>query len=179
MLPNLGEARLAHAVKIASEFASDWDGIIGDHSSGASGLVEPNTRVVTSLGSSMTALEIISAEKIRRYLFDYMNAKVWSTVDMIATPTTSITAPAIQSNVLKFGESNTPLSVELLKYVFLGNFLGLPGISVPVGADESNMNMPVGFQLIGKHWGEDEILRVARAVEDTHQTSPPSDSAVL
>jgi Asp-tRNA(Asn)/Glu-tRNA(Gln) amidotransferase A subunit family amidase len=61
-IPNLGEARLAHAIKIASEFASEWDGVLG-HSK--SSLVEPNTRVVASLGSSMTALEIISAEKVR------------------------------------------------------------------------------------------------------------------
>jgi hypothetical protein len=60
-IPNLGEGRLAHAIKIATEFASEWDGVLG-HS--RSDLMEANTRVVASLGSSMTALEIISAEKV-------------------------------------------------------------------------------------------------------------------
>ena len=37
-----------------------------------------------------------------------------------------------------------PFQVELLKYVFLANFLGLPSLSVPVGFDESNNGMPIG-----------------------------------
>ena len=51
------------------------------------------------------------------------------------------------------------------RYIFLSNFLGMPSISVPVGVDKSNCNMPVGMQFLGSHWTEHDLLRLARACE--------------
>ena len=35
---------------------------------------------------------------------------------------------------------------RMMKYIFLGNLLGLPGISLPVGYDD-NTNLPIGLHL--------------------------------
>jgi aspartyl-tRNA(Asn)/glutamyl-tRNA(Gln) amidotransferase subunit A len=43
------------------------------------------------------------------------------------------------------------------------NLAGTCGISVPAGI--SGDGLPVGLQLIGKHFGEETILRVAHAFE--------------
>ena len=43
------------------------------------------------------------------------------------------------------------------------NMAGLPGISVPCGLDKNGM--PIGMQLIGKHFDEETIIRAAYAYE--------------
>jgi aspartyl-tRNA(Asn)/glutamyl-tRNA(Gln) amidotransferase subunit A len=44
------------------------------------------------------------------------------------------------------------------------NLAGLPGISVPAGLDASGL--PLGLQLIGKAFGEEELLRTAAVLEE-------------
>ena len=43
------------------------------------------------------------------------------------------------------------------------NLAGLPGIAVPAGLDAQGL--PLGLQLIGKPWGEAELLDAAYALE--------------
>jgi aspartyl-tRNA(Asn)/glutamyl-tRNA(Gln) amidotransferase subunit A len=53
------------------------------------------------------------------------------------------------------------------------NLAGVPGISVPCGV--SSENLPIGLQLIGRHFDEETILRVAHAYEqstDWHRRKP-------
>jgi aspartyl-tRNA(Asn)/glutamyl-tRNA(Gln) amidotransferase subunit A len=43
---------------------------------------------------------------------------------------------------------------------------GLPAVSVPVRAGEvDGVRLPTGVQLVGRAWGEADLLRVARALE--------------
>ncbi|KAE8779147.1 Glutamyl-tRNA(Gln) amidotransferase subunit A [Hordeum vulgare] len=53
---------------------------------------------------------------------------------------------------------------KLMQFIFAGNLLGLPAITVPVGHDKQGL--PIGLQLIGRPWGEAILLRVASAVEE-------------
>jgi aspartyl-tRNA(Asn)/glutamyl-tRNA(Gln) amidotransferase subunit A len=43
------------------------------------------------------------------------------------------------------------------------NVTGLPSVSVPCGFGQNHL--PVGFQVIGRPFGEARILRIARAYE--------------
>lgn len=43
------------------------------------------------------------------------------------------------------------------------NYLGLPALSVPIGVDSNNL--PVSIQLIGKPFGEPQLLALARQIE--------------
>ena len=54
-----------------------------------------------------------------------------------------------------------PGGAGIARYVFLGNYLGLPGVSVPVGFDRHNNDMPVGLMFSGPHWSEDRLLKLA------------------
>jgi Asp-tRNA(Asn)/Glu-tRNA(Gln) amidotransferase A subunit family amidase len=172
-IPHLNLGRLAHAVKISTEFGLMWDGALS-HPGEAKDLLEPNTRVTVGLGHSVTAVEALAADRLRGYVFEHVKA-IFREVDVIATPTTSLTAPKVAEGAKKYGESNTVLTVELTKYIFLGNWLGLPGMNCPIGFDATNNNMPVGFQIIGDHWGEDKVLRVAKSLESLHPWVPPRD----
>ena len=60
-------------------------------------------------------------------------------------------------------KTQDPLSMYLCDVLTLGgNLAGLPGISVPCGTSE---DLPVGLQVLGPQWGENLVLRVARAYE--------------
>lgn len=83
--------------------------------------------------------------------------KAFETCDVLATPTAPTTA-------WKLGEKNDdPLAMYLSDIDTIAvNMAGLPGIVVPAGAVDG---LPVGLQLIGPAFGEDVLLRAARAVE--------------
>jgi len=84
-------------------------------------------------------------------------AKAFSEVDVILTPTTPTTA-------WKLGEKTAdPLEMYLSDIFTVSvNVAGLPGISVPCGMAGG---LPVGVQLIGKHFDEKTMLQVAHAYE--------------
>jgi Asp-tRNA(Asn)/Glu-tRNA(Gln) amidotransferase A subunit family amidase len=163
-LPNMQHARLSHAMKITSEFAMDWD---GPYSEGLN--LEAATRVTVGLGSVSTSLEVLAAEKIRRYFGEHVKALFREQgIDAVVTPTTPVSAPKIPAGLdREIGESNTALAVDLLKFAFLGNFLGLPGVACPVGFDKTNDDMPLSILFTGQQWeGEGKVMRLAAAVEE-------------
>ncbi|MBI4710094.1 MAG: Asp-tRNA(Asn)/Glu-tRNA(Gln) amidotransferase subunit GatA [Nitrospirae bacterium] len=94
--------------------------------------------------------------------------RAFETVDVIATPTTP--APAF-----KLGEkTEDPLQMYLSDIFTISvNLAGVPGISIPCGFTSGNL--PVGLQLIGKHFDEESILKIAYAYEqstDWHKKRP-------
>ena len=64
-------------------------------------------------------------------------------------------------------KTQDPLSMYLCDVLTLGgNLAGLPGISVPCGTSDG---LPVGLQVLGPQWGENVVLRVARAYEEASE----------
>ncbi|MFQ3573876.1 MAG: Asp-tRNA(Asn)/Glu-tRNA(Gln) amidotransferase subunit GatA [Thermodesulfovibrionales bacterium] len=93
--------------------------------------------------------------------------KAFETVDLILTPT----SPSV---AFKVGErSNDPLQMYLSDIFTISvNLAGLPAISIPCGFAH---NLPVGLQIIGRHFEEALILQVAYAYEqstDWHRKRP-------
>lgn len=68
-----------------------------------------------------------------------------------------ILAPVTPTKAFEIGEkTNDPLSMYLSDiFTIPVNMAGLPAISIPVKGEKG---LPVGFQLIGKHWREADIL---------------------
>lgn len=85
-------------------------------------------------------------------------AKAFEKVDMIFAPTSPV--PAI-----KIGEkTEDPLSMYLMDiYTVSVNLAGLPGISIPAGKVGE---LPVGLQIIGKQFEENNILAIAQEMEN-------------
>lgn len=102
------------------------------------------------------------AQKVRRLIVDNFK-KAFEKCDIIASPTAPTPA-------YKLGESLDPASIYLLDVYTIGvNLAGLPALSHPVG--QAN-GLPVGLQLIGKHWAESELLKTAHIYQshtDFHQ----------
>ncbi len=92
--------------------------------------------------------------------------KAFANYDIILGPTAPSTAP-------KLGESlSDPLKMYLGDiYTVSVNLAGLPAISLPCGTDSKGL--PVGLQLIGRHFGEKDILRAAYSFEQTREYARP------
>jgi aspartyl-tRNA(Asn)/glutamyl-tRNA(Gln) amidotransferase subunit A len=87
---------------------------------------------------------------------------VFADIDLLITPTTPI--PALTIAELKQNpDLLRPRELLLLRNTRPINVWGLPAISVPCGF--TGAGLPVSLQIIGPHWGEALILRVAFAYE--------------
>jgi len=98
----------------------------------------------------------VKALKVRRLIArDYERA--FKDVDVIVTPTSPTTAWRIGERV------DDPLANYMADIYTVGvNVAGLPGINVPCGLADG---LPVGLQIIGRHFEEKVILRAANALE--------------
>ena len=89
-------------------------------------------------------------------------------VDVIVTPTAPTAA-------FKIGEKTADPLQMYLSDIFTNsvNLAGIPGISIPCGFTRENL--PIGLQLLGKHFDEESILHAAFAYEqatDWHTKRP-------
>ncbi|MGX6979499.1 Asp-tRNA(Asn)/Glu-tRNA(Gln) amidotransferase subunit GatA [Vagococcus elongatus] len=103
------------------------------------------------------------ARTLIRQDFDH----VFSEYDLIIGPTTPTVAYG-------FGEIvDDPVAMYMADVLTVpSNFAGLPGMSVPCGFSEG---LPIGLQLLGKHFDEDTMYRAAYAFEqatDFHKKQP-------
>jgi len=112
----------------------------------------------------------LRAQKVRTLIRkDFLNA--FERVDAILTPTSPTPA-------FKVGEkAEDPLQMYLTDIFTIScNLAGLCGISVPCGFTSSQPRLPIGLQLLGKPLGEEMILRLAHAYEQStgwHKEKPP------
>ena len=82
--------------------------------------------------------------------------KAFETVDMIFTPVAP--TPAFSLDAVK-----TPLELYLEDiFTLSANLAGVPGLSIPAGMTEG---LPVGIQLLGKHFDEGNLIAVGSAFE--------------
>ncbi len=111
----------------------------------------------------------LRAQKVRTLIRqDFL--KAFEKVDAIVTPTSPTAA-------FKIGEkADDPLQMYLMDiFTISANLAGLCGISVPCGFARTP-KLPIGLQLLGKPFGEEIILKVAHAYEQStswHREKPP------
>jgi aspartyl-tRNA(Asn)/glutamyl-tRNA(Gln) amidotransferase subunit A len=115
---------------------------------------------------------------------DYVNARremerlrwkadeVFSSVDLLVTPTTAVTPITIESGYLDppLPPDGTPIE---FRNTHMFDVLGLPAISVPCGFTRDGM--PIGMQITGPRFGESRVLALAHAyqqITDWHTRSP-------
>jgi len=100
----------------------------------------------------------LKAQKVRKLIKnDFDDA--YKKVDAILTPSTP-------SAAFKIGEKNNdPVSMYLNDiFTVPVNLAGLPAISIPAGVDAKGY--PLGLQIIGKAFDEQNILNIAYAMEE-------------
>jgi aspartyl-tRNA(Asn)/glutamyl-tRNA(Gln) amidotransferase subunit A len=104
----------------------------------------------------------LKAQQVRRLLAEEF-LRAFAEVDAIVTPTSPVPA-------FKLGEkTGDPLAMYLADiYTVTASLAGICGVSVPCGTTKAKTGaagLPVGMQVLARHFGEGTAFRVARAVE--------------
>jgi Asp-tRNA(Asn)/Glu-tRNA(Gln) amidotransferase A subunit family amidase len=171
-IPFLPEGQLAHAMTVLTDAATL---LPITHN-----LTSAN-RIMIALGTVTPATDYVLAQKLRQLLMQHL-AFLWEKYPgmIIVTPTTSCAGWKVgKKDDLRYGISDGDTTLKTMEYVWMCNFLGLPGLSVPAGfvkpegvkgageeagADEQD-KIPVGLMAMGE-WGEEaELLRWGVEVE--------------
>ena len=99
----------------------------------------------------------LKAQKVRTLIINNFK-QVFKEVDLILAPTTPTTA-------LKIGENEkNPMFGEIMdQLVEASSIAGLPGINIPVGLENG---LPVGMQIFGPWFGEENIINIAKNYQD-------------
>jgi len=186
-LPNLGLSVPAYYVVAPAECSSNlarFDGVRFGHrakdpkdlldlykrSRGEGFGAEVKRRIMTGtyvLSAGYYDAYYLKAQKVRRLIANEFD-QAFSQVDVVMGPTTPTPAFALGA------KTADPITMYLNDIYTIGaNLAGLPAMSIPCGFAQS---LPVGLQLIGRHFAEERLLSAAHAYQretDWHTRVPP------
>ena len=103
----------------------------------------------------------LKAQKVRKLIANDFN-EVFSDCDLILTPTAPSAAFPLNE------DQKDPIKMYLNDvFTVPASLAGIPGISIPYGNDKNGL--PLGIQLLGKHFNEQEIFNAAFALEKDYE----------
>jgi len=115
-------------------------------------LLDPDVERSAREGERLTALEYLDAEAQRMALVQAL-ARYHEQYDLLLTPTTAWTAPALDA----------PRTQPSSPFTFPFSLTRQPAISVPAGL--SRAGLPLGIQIVGRHFDDALVLGAAHAFE--------------
>jgi aspartyl-tRNA(Asn)/glutamyl-tRNA(Gln) amidotransferase subunit A len=127
-------------------------------------LLADDLRLSFAVLAGMTSLEYLDAQRLRTGLRREL-CHALAGVDVIALPTTAITAPRYTEEDEKAAFTDPPALDGLVRFTFLCNLTGNPAGTAPVGLDGGGL--PIGLQIIGDAWDEAMVLSVLAHLERT------------
>ena len=110
-------------------------------------------------GRLLSATDYVNAQRLRR-VYQREWAGLWNDIDCIFTPTAPIVAPKIGETQVDVGGVMEDVRLASTRFVRSINVLGMPAISIPLPVS----GLPVGLQIVGKPFGEAELIGIADAV---------------
>jgi len=127
----------------------------------------------------ISAADYIQAQRVRRYIIRDFE-KAFEQVDVIFAPSTGVEANPVQEDVLadripmrQVPAGNITLWEILWRMPSPANLAGVPALALPCGF--SAAGLPLGLQIMGRHFDEATVYRVAAAYEqatDWHTRRP-------
>ena len=103
----------------------------------------------------------LKAQKVRKLIANDFNES-FKECDFIITPTAPSAAFPLNE------EQNDPIKMYLNDvFTVPASLAGLPGISIPLGKDKNNL--PLGIQILGKHFDEQQIFNTALFLEKSYE----------
>ncbi len=117
------------------------------------------------LSSENYSAHFKKAQQVRRLIIEEFN-ELFKKYDVLVTPAYPTTAS-------KIGQSATSIEMYIGgNCLVCANLAGLPAVVIPCGYNKKGL--PIGIQIIGKHFDEATILNVAYALEKTIIKQKPS-----
>jgi len=157
-IPFLEELRVAHQITIVSEMLA----FVQKYKNWRQ-KVNLDTLIPLIAMRNFNGCDYVMAQKLRTIIIQWLQKAFDSEIDVLAVPSTAITAPPLYDAALACGESDINTVSKIMRYAFFANMTGNPAISVPVGY--SKAGLPIGLQLIGRWWEESLLFQVAASVE--------------
>ena len=159
-IPEMEDTRIAHVISIGAEFACTLGLEVDQHYSE----LNPETHLVIGASSDLTAIDFINSQKQRTRAMRVLET-LFEKVDVIATPGVACSPPEIKPEHLSCGVADGTTSSKLMRFSFLANLTGIPGLVVPVGYTGSGL--PVSLQLMGSWYREDVLLKTGLIMEQS------------
>ena len=135
-----------------------------------------DVRRLLEIGMMTTATSYIRAQRARaRTLAE--SIAVLADHDVLVAPGSGIVAPKIgTTQMLEAREDRVDVVAAILRFTQPFNTTGQPAIAVPTGLSPDGL--PIAMQVIGRPFGEPEIIRVAAAYERARGAlAPPPEIA--
>jgi aspartyl-tRNA(Asn)/glutamyl-tRNA(Gln) amidotransferase subunit A len=155
-LPDMNEANAAARVVQLSETAA----IYVNHTNPS--MFGEDVWALLEQGRMIMGHEYVNAQRIRT-LFRQNFDEIWQKIDVLAAPTTPITAPLLEQDNVLIGDAEENTRIATTRLVRSINFLGEPALSMPCG--KSSNGMPIGLQLISAPFTEGHLLQIAKTLE--------------
>ena len=158
-----GPWEAAAGVIVSVEGAAAFRSLI--HSGQEAELSDPLGRIGGYANEEISAADFVTAQRIRGILQRKVD-ELFQKVDVLAAATLPVTATTVDANLDLTLSFSDPIGG-------IGNFCGLPAISVPCGFGDNGL--PVGLQFIGRALDDARVIAAARALQahtDWHTRRP-------
>jgi aspartyl-tRNA(Asn)/glutamyl-tRNA(Gln) amidotransferase subunit A len=159
-----GPWEAAAGTVISVEGAAAFESLI--ESGRVSELNDPLGKVAAYVNQQIPASDYVRAVRIRAVLQKKID-ELFERFDVIAAASLPVTASPLTANLETDLDFPDPLGG-------IGNFCGLPAVSVPCGFDSKKL--PVGIQFVGRPLDEQKVIAAARLFQrhtDWHRKRPP------
>ena len=123
-----------------------------------------DVRFLLEFGELIPSVDYLKAQQIRRQL-DNDFAKVFEGIDVLITPTLPFLPNNIGESTVSINGKQMSFLDEVIRFTGPGNLTGLPALSIPCGIQDG---LPVGLQIMGPAFKEENVLNVAYALEKTN-----------
>jgi len=116
------------------------------------------------MGRLIPATDYLMAQRVRRRILGvYQN--LLTKIDCLLVPAAPFVAPKIGQMEVDLGGTMEDVRLGATRFTRGFNALGLPVLAMPAGFSQTS-GLPIGCQIIGKAWGEAELLRTGIALEE-------------
>ena len=132
----------------------------------------PLLRSCFEQGATTLATAYVRAQE-RRSALKQQCARLFERVDVLVTPSVPITAPPYGTDGVTMGGRFWDITEILTMCTRPWNVTGHPALSLPCGFSRSGL--PIGLQIVGRHFDEATVLRVGHAYQlmtDWHMRRP-------
>ncbi|MEQ7007073.1 amidase [Actinopolymorpha sp. B17G11] len=136
-------------------------------------LYTASTRQEILAGELIAGTTYVNAQRVRQLVAEGFRSAL-SVVDVLATPTLPVTAPAYGAETTLLGGQEVGVLTALSRATAPANAVGLPALALPCGF--ASNGLPISLQFVGRPFDEATILRAGQAYQrhtHWHTFRPP------
>jgi aspartyl-tRNA(Asn)/glutamyl-tRNA(Gln) amidotransferase subunit A len=106
----------------------------------------------------------VLAQRVRHLMYEELES-IFTTIDILATPTLAISVPEQDEKTRELGGRSIDVGSILLRNTSPFNLTGVPSVSIPAGSDRNGM--PVGLQLVCSYLQDLILLKYSHIIENS------------